>query len=77
MLFSIIWAVVVRPVDSSKVGFTDLFTGVKWNGHDWVHLSTGQPASVDDFRWCDGNPQGKTTLFTYTIIQFYVQCPIV
>ena len=38
--------------------FKQLFIGVKWNGHDWVHLSSGQPAT-GDFQWCHGNPQGK------------------
>ena len=68
MLFSIIWA-----TEGPKIGLKGLFTGVKWNGHDWVHLKTGQPATADNFRWCDGNPQGKTSLFIFNIIQFYVQ----
>ena len=60
IIFSIIWA-----VEGPNLGFKGLFTGVKWDGHDWVHLETGQPASADNFRWCNGNPQGKTTLFFY------------
>ena len=46
--------------------------GVKWNGHDWAHLSSGQPVTADDFQWCPGNPQGEIIYILLLVLTYCI-----
>ena len=45
---------------SHKFAPKSLFIGLKWNGYDWIHLSTGKPVKREVIPWCTGSPQGKS-----------------
>ena len=45
---------------SQYFGATNLFIGLKWTGHGWMKLSTGQLVKHEGITWCPGNPQGKS-----------------